>query len=138
MEARPAPSSLAYKLNRLFQTIHPASRGEYRAEEVARAIDGLGGDRILPAYIYTLCKGQRDNPTKKHVELLASFFGVSPAYCFDEAAAQRIKQQPDLLAAFRDGVILRLAARARGSSPASLTGIPKLAGGPGDRGAARR
>lgn len=61
-----------------------------------------------------LRKGQRDNPTKKHLELLASFFGVSPAYFFDEAAAERIEQQLDLLAAFRDGEILRLAARAAG------------------------
>ena len=126
MEAGPESSPLAYKLNRLFQTIHPAGRGEYSAEEVARAIDELGGDRISPAYIYMLRKGQRDNPTKKHLELLASFFGVSPAYFFDEAAAVQIEQQLDLLAAFRDGGILRLAARARGLSPASLTGILKM------------
>ena len=126
MEAGSEPSSLAYKLNRLCQTIHPAGRGEYSAEEVARAISELGGDRISPAYIYMLRKGQRDNPTKKHLELLASFFGVSPAYFFDEAAAKRIEQELDLLAAFRDGEILRLAARARGLSPASLTGILKM------------
>ncbi len=81
---------------------------------------------LSPAYIYALRKGQRDNPTKRHLELLASFFGVTPAYFFDEEAARRIEQQLDLLAAFRDGEVRRLAARASGLSPASLTGILKM------------
>ncbi len=120
------PASLAWKLNRLFETIHPAGRDEYSPEEVARAINESGKGSISPAYIYMLRKGQRDNPTKRHLELLASFFGVTPAYFFDEEAARRIEQQLDLLAAFRDGEVRRLAARASGLSPASLTGILKM------------
>ena len=119
-------SSLAWKLNRLFHTIHPAGRDEFSVEEVARTISDRGGDTISPAYIYMLRKGQRDNPTKRHLELLASFFGVSPAYFLDETEAERIEQQLDLLAAFRDGDVRRLAARARGLSPASLTGLLQM------------
>ncbi len=119
-------ASLAWKLNRLFETIHPAGRDEYSPEEVARAINDAGRGTISPAYIYMLRKGQRDNPTKRHLELLASFFGVTPAYFFDEEAARRIEQQLDLLAAFRDGEVRRLAARASGLSPASLTSILKM------------
>ena len=119
-------SSLAWKLNRLFQTIHPASRGEYSPEEVAKAITEAGEGSISPAYIYMLRKGQRDNPTKRHLELLAQFFGVTPAYFFDDEAAERIEQQLDLLAAFRDGEVRRLAARASGLSPKSLQGILRM------------
>ncbi len=126
MTAPDTPSSLAHKLNRLFATIHPAGRGEYSPEEVAKAISDKGEGSISPAYIYLLRKGERDNPTKRHLELLADFFGVSPAYFFDDEAAERIDQQLELLAVFRDGDIRRLAARASGLSPRSLGGILRM------------
>ena len=78
MAAEAQPSSLAHKLNRLFETIHPAGRGEYSPEEVARAISESGDGSISPAYIYMLRKGQRDNPTKRHLELLAGFLRRNP------------------------------------------------------------
>lgn len=120
------PTTLASRLNRLFETIHPAGRGEYSPEEVAKAISDGGDGSISPAYIYMLRKGQRDNPTKRHLELLASFFGVPPAYFFDDEAAQRIEEELELLAAFRDGEIRRLAARASGLSSRSLGGILRM------------
>jgi transcriptional regulator with XRE-family HTH domain len=120
------PASLAWKLNRLFATIRAKGGQEYSPEDVARAINDSGRGSISAAYIYMLRKGQRDNPTKKHLELLAGFFGVTPAYFFEEAEAQRIEQQLDLLAAFRDGDVRRLAARASGLSPASLTGLLQM------------
>lgn len=120
------PTSLASKLNRLFETIHPASRGEYSPEEVAKAISEGGDGSISPAYIYMLREGQRDNPTKRHLELLAGFFGVPPTYFFDDKAARRVEEELELLAAFRDGEIRRLAARASGLSPRSLGGILRM------------
>ncbi len=126
MVAEDEPSSLARKLNRLFETIHPAGRGEYSPEEVAKAISEGGDGSISPAYIYMLRKGQRDNPTKRHLELLAGFFGVAPSYFFDDDAARRIEEELELLAAFRDGDIRRLAARASGLSPRSLGGILRM------------
>ncbi len=113
-------SSLAWKLNRLFETIHPASRGEYSPEEVAKAITEAGEGSISPAYIYMLRKGQRDNPTKRHLELLADFFGVTPAYFFDDDAARKIDAQLELLAAMRDADVRQVAMRASGLSPESL------------------
>lgn len=114
------PSSLADKLNRLFATVHPAGRGEYSPEEVAKAINEAGEGTISPAYVYLLRKGQRDNPTKRHLELLAGFFGVTPAYFFDEEAARRIDSQLELLAAMRDQDVLQVALRANGLSTESL------------------
>lgn len=120
-------STLAWKLNRLFATIHPVSRGEYSPEEVARAINEAPGDTtISAAYIYLLRNGRRDNPGLKHLHALADFFGVSPSYFFDDAAAVDIERQLDLLAAFRDGRIRRLATRAGALSPKSLDGILRI------------
>ena len=114
------PLSLADKLNRLFETVHPAGRGEYSPEEVAKGINEVGGGSISPAYIYLLRKGQRDNPTKRHLELLAAFFGVTPAYFFDDEAARKIDAQLELLAAMRDQDVLQVALRANGLSTESL------------------
>lgn len=127
-EAAPAgpASSLARKLNRLFETIHPAGRGPYSPEEVAKAIAGQDAGGVSPAYIYLLRKGQRDNPTKRHLELLANFFGVPPAYFFDDAASQRIEDELQVVAALRDGDIRRLAAQASGLSPTSLDGLLRM------------
>jgi hypothetical protein len=36
-------------------------------------------------YLRQLRKGLRDNPTKRHLEALADFFGVAPIYFFDDA-----------------------------------------------------
>ncbi len=120
MAAAEGPSSLASKLNRLFETVHPAGRGEYSPEEVARAINEGGAGSISPAYIYMLRKGQRDNPTKRHLEQLAAFFGVTPAYFFDDDAARKIDAQLELLAAMRDADVRQVAMRASGLSPESL------------------
>ena len=73
-----------------------------------------------------LRKGLRDNPTKKHLEALAEFFGVSPVYFFDDAAAARIDAELELLAALRDAGVRQLALRAHGLSPASLTTLAHM------------
>jgi transcriptional regulator with XRE-family HTH domain len=119
--------SLAWKLNRLFETVHPPGRGPYSPEEVARAITERGEfGKVSTAYIYMLKRGERDNPTKRHLEALADFFGVKPAYFYDDAATARIDQQLELIAAFREGEIRTLAARASGLSPSSLGGILQM------------
>lgn len=121
-----ATRTLAAKLNRLFQTVHPAGRGEYSNEEVAAAIRHSGGPTISAAYLWLLRKGTRDNPTKKHLEALADFFGVPPAYFFDDAAAEQIDAELDLLLALRDTPIRHIAMRAAGLSNESLTTIAEV------------
>jgi transcriptional regulator with XRE-family HTH domain len=119
MAGRPQPLTLADKLNHLFATVHPA-QGEYTHEQVATAIEQAGGPTISATYVWQLRKGLRDNPTKHHMEALAKFFGVPPAYFFDEEVAARIDEQLDLLAAFRDPQVRELALRASGLSPETL------------------
>ena len=117
---------MAEKLNYLFSTIHPRDRGEYSYEEVADALRARGGPTVSATYLWQLRKGLRDNPTKKHLEALADFFGVSPAYFFDDEAAARIDAELELLTALRDASVRQLALRASGLSPQSLSTIAEM------------
>jgi transcriptional regulator with XRE-family HTH domain len=118
--------TLAAKVDRLFRTIHPRDRGEHSFEEVAEGIRARGGPTVSATYLWQLRKGLRDNPTKKHLEALADFFGVSPSYFFDEDAAKRIDAELDVLAALRDAPVRHIALRAVGLSPESLATIADM------------
>jgi transcriptional regulator with XRE-family HTH domain len=120
------PSTLADKLNHLFNTMHPAGRGPYSNEEVASAIREQGGPTISGTYIWYLRKGERDNPTVKHVEALARFFGVPPAYFFDDEAASRIGAELGVLNALKDARVQMVALRAAGLSSQSLDTIVEI------------
>lgn len=121
----PVRRSLAEKLDRLFQIVHPV-RGEYSSGQVANAIRETGGPTISATYIWQLRKGIRDNPTKRHLEALAGFFGVAPSYFFDDEAAARIDAELDLLAALRDTSVRQVALRASGLSQESLEAISDM------------
>ncbi len=118
--------TLAEKLDHLFRTVHPPGRGEHSFQEVAEAIRARGGPTISATYLWQLRKGVRDNPTKKHLEALADFFGVSPAYFFDDDSAARIDAQLDMLAALRDANVRQIALRAVGLSPDSLSVVAEM------------
>ena len=119
---QPVPS-LAEKLDRLFRAARPAGRGEYSYQEVADAIRAEGGPTISATYLWQLRKGLRDNPTKNHLSALARFFGVSPAYFFDDGAAEVVEAQLSLLAAMRDASVRTVALRAAGLSVESLAAV---------------
>lgn len=114
---------MADKLNRLFDAVHPAGRGPYSNEEVAAAIQEQGGPTISGTYIWLLRKGQRDNPTKKHLEALANFFGVPPTYFFDDEIGVQLGAELDLLVALRDASVRDIALRVSELSPDSLDAI---------------
>jgi transcriptional regulator with XRE-family HTH domain len=114
--------SLAEKVDQLFKTVHPAS-GEYTYQQVADAIRDHGGPTISATYIWQLRKGERDNPTKHHLEALSQFFGVPPSYFFDDDASEQIDAELELLASLRDASVRNVALRASGLSPESLGAI---------------
>jgi transcriptional regulator with XRE-family HTH domain len=118
-----SPRTLADKLNHLFATVHPASRGPYSNDEVATAIREQGGPTISGTYLWLLRKGQRDNPTLKHLEAVAAFFGVPPAYFLDDAATAKVDAELDLLNAMRDVGVHNVALRLAGLSAKSLQSI---------------
>ena len=113
----PAPRTLAEKIDHLFTVVHPG-QGEYTHEQVATAIEEAGGPTISATYLWQLRKGLRDNPTKRHLEALSSFFGVPPSYFFDEDTTAAV--HADLELAMRDPQVRQLATRAAGLSPDTL------------------
>ena len=118
--------TFADKLDRLFRTIRPQGRDEFTPDEVSSAVAKRGGPTISSTYIYMLRRGQRDNPTKKHLEALADFFGVPPAYFFDDETAARVNAELDLLVALRDTSVREIALRATGLSSRSLATIREV------------
>src|SRR5690348_17042679 len=115
-----ATESLAAKLDRLFRSFRRPQGGEYSYEVVARALRTRGGPTISATYLWQLRTGRRDNPTKAHLEAIADYFGVSAAYFFDDAAAERVEAQLQLLTAMRDARVSDIALRSFGLSPETL------------------
>lgn len=132
-EESPPGRTLADKLNHLFQTFHPGQSEPYSARHVASAITAAAhaeGDvkyEITHSYISLLRSGERDNPTMKHLEALARFFGAPVSYFFaDGAAATRIEEQRVLLTAMADAGVREVAFRAAGLSTESLETITEV------------
>ncbi|WP_330305256.1 MULTISPECIES: helix-turn-helix transcriptional regulator [unclassified Streptomyces] len=92
-----ADRSLADKLNELFANVRPDVGHEYSNEQVAAAIRGTGVT-ISQSYIWQLRKGIKSNPTLKHLEALAGFFGVPTAYFLDTETSNRVAEQLNVLA----------------------------------------
>jgi transcriptional regulator with XRE-family HTH domain len=105
MTAAPAASvaTLARRLDHLFQTVHPASRGALSVHEVAAAVVERGGPSIDPGYIDQLRRGEAGYPPDKVLELLAAVFGVPAGYFADDAMAEHIDAELAVLTAMRDG-----------------------------------
>lgn len=116
-----AGPSLADRLDHLFRTVRQPGGDQYTHEEVAEAIRARGVT-ISHTYVWQLRTGLRENPTKRHLEALAEFFGVPAAYFLDDDV-EHINAQLDLLAALRDGGVRSMALRAIGLSPRSLDAI---------------
>jgi transcriptional regulator with XRE-family HTH domain len=132
-DGSPRLRTLAEKLNYLFQTFHPGQEDPYSSRHVASAITAAAHARgdtkyeITHSYISLLRSGERDNPTMKHLEALARFFGVPVSYFFaDDDAARRIEDQLSLLAAMGDVGVREVAFRAAGLSPESLETITEV------------
>lgn len=115
-----ASRSFSAKLNHLFATVRPADGEEASYREVAAAIAEQGGPTISPSYIYQLRSGIRENPTLRHVQALAKYFGVDVAYFTDDDFAEQTDAQLATLAAMRDAGVRSIALRAANLSPESL------------------
>ncbi|WP_069159944.1 helix-turn-helix domain-containing protein [Nocardia altamirensis] len=88
----PAGGDFAEKLNCLFATVTTAEGREYSNEQVASAIT-TDGVPISQSYIWQLRKGIKVNPTLRHVQALADYFGVPPAYFFEEAVTDQVGER---------------------------------------------
>jgi transcriptional regulator with XRE-family HTH domain len=119
------PRTFADKLNHLFATVHRSNRGAYSNDEVAAAIS-QGGTGISATYIWMLRRGDRDNPTLRHLEALAKFFGVPPAYFLDDELAAKVDEQLSLVVAMKNAGVRSLALRMADLSEQSLAPIAEV------------
>jgi transcriptional regulator with XRE-family HTH domain len=103
--------ALARRIDHLFKTVQPEGR-EYSYDEVARGCEALSGGSFSKTYVWQLRTGQRVNPTKRHLEALAAFFGVPVGYFFEEAVAESVDSQLALVAAMRNADVRDIALRA--------------------------
>ena len=122
----PEPTSLAAKIDKLFQVVRKTNREQYSHDEVARACREATGESFSTTYLWQLRTGRRDNPTKRHLEALAQFFQVSPAYFFDDEQSAKIAEELELLGALRDAGVRNVALRAVTLSPAGLDTISDM------------
>lgn len=89
--------SLADKLNKLFRLKRTPEGGQPSSEDAAATIREAGGPTISATYLWQLRKGIKDNPTKRHLEALARYFGVPVTYFFDGEDARRIDDKLTML-----------------------------------------
>jgi len=92
---------LADKLDGLFRRVTRKDGKTYTYDDVASAIQA-SGTTISASYIWQLRKGEKDNPTYKHLRALADFFGVPVRYFFEDDTEERINQKLDELRAERE------------------------------------
>jgi transcriptional regulator with XRE-family HTH domain len=93
--------TLAERLDHLFSTVRRPDGQEYTNEYVANSVSAKGVT-ISQSYIWQLRKQKKDNPTLKHLQALAEFFGVPPAYFFDDVVAGQIDEQIEALRVERE------------------------------------
>jgi transcriptional regulator with XRE-family HTH domain len=94
------PRTIAEKLNRLFEVLHPAGGRPLTNRELAARIKEQGGS-ISPAYISQLRSGIRGNPTLEHLIGIATAFGVPAGYFTDPEVAERVDAELDRLVEMR-------------------------------------
>jgi len=88
--------SFADRLNHAFAMLTKPGGGEYSNDEVATSLRRQG-EQISVSYIWQLRTSKKDNPTLRHIEALAKFFGLPGGYFFDDAVTDRVDTQLEQL-----------------------------------------
>ena len=117
----------AGRLNHLFETIPGPDGKLYTHEAVVKGIEAGGETTISKAYLSELRTGKKDNPTLKHMEALAGFFGVTPTYFFgDDEYTERVQTELNLLAKMRRAGVTDIALRASDLSDTNLSMVEAI------------
>jgi transcriptional regulator with XRE-family HTH domain len=125
MADRSKGRALSEKLDTLLKTVQPLRR-EYTNDEIARGCTEAGKGTFSKTYVWQLRTGQRDNPTKRHLEALAAFFGVPVTYFFDDETAARVDSQLALATALRDAGVRDAALRISNLDDANRQSILRI------------
>jgi transcriptional regulator with XRE-family HTH domain len=105
-DARPGrPQTVAEKLTRLFEVLHPPAGRQLSTREVARRVKEQGGS-ISATYVGELKNGKKTNPSLDQIRWLAAAFGVSAGYFTDDEVAERVDAELDRLAAHQQNTQL--------------------------------
>ncbi|MGH7749475.1 MAG: hypothetical protein ACREQ5_32620 [Candidatus Dormibacteria bacterium] len=91
------PRTVAEKLSRLFEVMHPPGARPLSTREIANRVKKQGGS-ISPTYVSELRTGKKTNPSLEQIMWLAAAFGVSAGYFTDPDVAQRVDAELDRLA----------------------------------------
>lgn len=91
----------ADKLAHLIATVHPAGRGPYSYREIEAGITDHEG-AMTAAFVQQLVAGKQPYPRMHHIEALASFFGVPPAYFFDDEVTRQVDTEISKLLDWRN------------------------------------
>lgn len=118
-------STFAGRLDYLFRTVHPRGQRPYSYDYVAEAVTREGID-ISGNYIWMLRSGRRNNPTLRHMEGLARFFGVSPAFLSDQDEAERVSGQLTKISALAANGVEYVAMRGATVEASTLDAITAL------------
>lgn len=119
-------ADLAAKLNRLFDTMHPAGVAPPSNYTAAKGIEERTGVKITPQYLSQIRQGKKTNISVIHLRAIADYFGVPANYLIDSSVDERIESQLEMLRVMRDSGVRDIAARAAGLSPKALTNLAAL------------
>ncbi|OBK38556.1 XRE family transcriptional regulator [Mycobacterium sp. 1245111.1] len=119
-------STLAERLNRLFEVMRRPTEPQLSNAAAAEAITKQTGVSISAAYLWQLRNGMKDNPTLAHLRAIARFFGLPPSYLIDDDPDPNIEAQLTLLQALRDTGVRDLAMRASGLTPQALDSVAAM------------
>lgn len=120
MTAAESPAWLAERLTLLFSVFHARGQDEQTAEAVASAIDAQGGAGLITAAeIESARAGTRTELAAAAAAAVAAHFGVPAAYLTDEAGADTVTQELQMLQAARDAGVNAIKLRQLSSSSAT-------------------
>jgi len=120
-------NDFASRLNDLFDNVPGPDGKPYTNDAVIKVIAASGGPTISKGYLSELRTGKKDNPTLKHIEALADFFGVDPAYFVgDPEYADRLAAELKLLAGMKRAGVRDIALRASELSDQNLSMVEAI------------
>lgn len=122
----PGTGTFASRLDRLFELVRRDDGEQYAPQDVADTINEAAGEKVISGtYVWQLRTGRRTNPTRRHMLALALFFGVPPAYFFDDGDNART-ESTEAEAVLRDDRIRDITLRTVGLSERSLKMISDI------------
>lgn len=94
MRVEPESGWLADRVNALFDAIRDPDSGEpYSNEDLARWCARYSGATMSRQFVWQLRRGDRDNPTLRHLRAIAAFFGVELSYFEPGERGERMAEQ---------------------------------------------